>query len=219
MLKANLLLKPFPAVILLISLILTGCDSTIELSGTEIREYQGENLSSIQDFRENSIKGPQYVDIDNYHLIIDGLVDAEQRLTYDEVIDDFQSYKKVVTLHCVEGWQTKILWEGVLVSDLLDAAGVSPEANTVIFYAYDGYSTSLALEYVLDNNILLAYEMNGLTLPPERGYPFELVAESKWGYKWIKWVARIQLSDDADYEGYWESRGFSNDADLDKPFF
>ena len=41
--------------------------------------------------------------------------------------------------------------------------------------------------------------------------PFQLVAESKWGYKWI---TRIELSDDADYEGYWESRGYSNDADL-----
>ena len=40
------------------------------------------------------------------------------------------------------------------------------------------------------------------------------MAESKWGYKWIKWITRIELSDDADYEGYWESRGYSNDADL-----
>jgi len=62
--------------------------------------------------------------------------------------------------------------------------------------------------------ILLAYKMNGVVLPPERGAPFQLVAESKWGYKWIKWTTRIELSDDADYEGYWESRGYSNDADL-----
>jgi DMSO/TMAO reductase YedYZ molybdopterin-dependent catalytic subunit len=70
------------------------------------------------------------------------------------------------------------------------------------------------LEYIVDNDIILAYEMNGVELPPERGFPFQLVAESKWGYKWIKWITEIELSDDVDYRGYWESRGFSNEADL-----
>ncbi len=65
----------------------------------------------------------------------------------------------------------------------------------------------------------MAYKMNGLTLPPERGFPFQLVAEKKWGYKWIKWITGIELSDDEDYRGYWESRGYSNEADLEKGFF
>jgi len=219
MFKATFPSRLLVAALLLISVVFSGCQSTIELTGTEIREYQGEDLSSIQDFRENSIKGPQYVDIDSYRLIVDGLVSEEQEFSYDEVIGGFQSYEKVITLYCVEGWQAKILWQGVLVKDLLAAAGVLPEAQTVIFYAYDGYTTSLPLDYIMNNEIVLAYKMNGLTLPPERGYPFELAAESKWGYKWIKWVVRIELSDDIDYEGYWESRGYSNNADLDKPFF
>ena len=62
-------------------------------------------------------------------------------------------------------------------------------------------------------NLYLAYKMNNATIPPERGYPFQLVAESKWGYKWIKWIVRIELSDDPSYRGFWESRGFSNDGD------
>jgi DMSO/TMAO reductase YedYZ molybdopterin-dependent catalytic subunit len=84
----------------------------------------------------------------------------------------------------------------------------------VIFYAYDGYSTSLPLNYILENDILIAYKMNGLTLPPERGFPFQLVAESKYGYKWIKWITGIELSDNVNYKGFWESRGWPNDADL-----
>jgi DMSO/TMAO reductase YedYZ molybdopterin-dependent catalytic subunit len=71
----------------------------------------------------------------------------------------------------------------------------------------------------MDNDILVAYKMNGIDLPPERGYPFQLVAESKWGYKWIKWITDIELSNDEEYEGYWESRGYSNSGDLDKSFF
>jgi DMSO/TMAO reductase YedYZ molybdopterin-dependent catalytic subunit len=108
----------------------------------------------------------------------------------------------------------KILWEGFLLKDLLNEAGIDPQAVMVIFYAYDGYSTSLPLNYILENDILIAYKMNGLVLPPERGFPFQLVAESKYGYKWIKWITQIELSDNENYKGYWESRGFSNDADL-----
>jgi len=189
-------------------------NKTNTLKPVEIREYEGQKLSSIYDFRENSIKGPQYIDNENYRLVVTGLVSNTMEYTYDDVIEDHQHYEKVVTLYCVEGWDATILWEGILVKDLLTEAKVEPTAKIVIFHAYDGYSTSLPLDYIIDNDIIIAYEMNGVVLPPERGFPFQLVAESKYGYKWIKWITRIELSDDADYRGYWESSGFSNDADL-----
>lgn len=185
----------------------------------EITEYEGEDLSSINDFIENSIKGPQYVDQENYLLAIDGLVDTPLSLTYDQVINNHQSYRKLVTLTCVEGWSVDILWDGISVKELLDEAGIKTEANTVIFYSYDGYSTSLPLDFVIDRNIILADQMNGVTIPPERGFPFQVVAESKWGYKWAKWVTRIELSAEDDYKGYWESRGYSNDADVGGKIF
>jgi len=191
-----------------------GSTNLEDLAAVEIREYEGTDLSSITDFRENSIKGPQHIDIENYRLKVDGLVENPLEYTLEKATDNHQGYQKVVTLNCVEGWSVRILWEGVLIEDLIEEAEASPEANTVIFHAYDGYTTSLPLAYVTGQDIMLAYKMNGVVLPPERGAPFQLVAESKWGYKWIKWVTRIELSDDPDYKGYWESRGFSNDADL-----
>ncbi|MFC2007583.1 molybdopterin-dependent oxidoreductase [Chloroflexota bacterium] len=190
-----------------------------ELEGVEVREYKGEDLSSINSFRENSIKGPQHIDIDNYQLKVTGLVEKPISYNYDEVIKDYKHYKKVVRLNCVEGWARNILWEGVLVSDLIKEAKLLPEAKVVIFHAYDGYTTSFPIEYIMESDILMAYKMNEVTIPPERGFPFQLVAESKWGYKWIKWITEIELSDDINYEGYWESRGYSNEADLDKGFF
>ena len=185
-----------------------------ELKNVEIREYEGEKLGSINDFRENSIEGPQHVDMTTYKLAVTGLVDKPIEYTYDEVLKH-RNYSKLITLHCIEGWSVKLLWEGVLVEDLMDEAGIKPEANTVIFHAYDGYTTSLPLKFIVDNDILLAYKMNDVILPPERGYPFELVAEDKYGYKWIKWLTEMELSDNPDYQGYWESRGYSNDADLE----
>jgi DMSO/TMAO reductase YedYZ molybdopterin-dependent catalytic subunit len=188
------------------------------LGSKEIREYEGQKLSSIFGFRENSIKGPQYVDEESYRLVITGLVDKDYVYTYEDVITKFQLYEKVVTLHCVEGWKVTILWEGVLVKDLISEAGINPKGKVLIFHAYDGYSTSLPLDFLIENDILIAYKMNGVTLPPNRGFPFQLVAESKWGYKWIKWITKIEVSDEISYRGYWESRGYSNDADLDERF-
>jgi len=200
-------------------LALAGCPSAEVLNPAEVREYEGMDLSSVNAFRENSIRGPQYVDIANYQLEITGLVENRMSYSYDEVIEGYQNYKKAVTLYCVEGWEATILWEGVLVSDLLAEAGPLPEAQVVIFHAYDGYTTSLPLDYIIDNDILMAHKMNEITMPPERGFPFALVAESKWGYKWIKWITAIELSDDVDYRGFWEERGYSNTADLDEGFF
>jgi DMSO/TMAO reductase YedYZ molybdopterin-dependent catalytic subunit len=185
-----------------------------DLATVEVREYQGTDLSSITDFRENSIGGPQYMDSESYRLKVGGLADNPLEYTLEEVTSNHLSHRKVVTLNCVEGWRVTILWEGVLVKDLITKAKASPEANTVIFHAYDGYTTSLPLDYIIGQDIILAYKMNGVVLPPERGAPFQLVAESKWGYKWIKWVTEIELSDEANYKGYWESYGYSNDADL-----
>ena len=196
-----------------------GCDDTEVLTPNEIREYEGVDLSSISAFRENSIKGPQEIDVESYTLGITGLVANSTSYTYDEVLNRYQHYKKVITLDCVEGWSVTILWEGLLVRDLLAEAEPLADAEVVIFHAYDGYTTSLPLDYIMDNDILMAYKMNDVVLPPERGFPFQLVAESKWGYKWIKWITEIELSNDANYRGYWESRGYSNSADLDESFF
>ena len=172
----------------------------VDLEGTEIREYQGEQLSSVAtDFRENSIKGPQFIDRESYRLNLTGMVDNPLTFSYDDLLKDYQSYQKVVTLFCVEGWDVRILWQGLLFKDLVAESGIGATADTVIFHAADGYTTSFPIEYLLNNDIMLAYKMNGVTIPPERGFPLMLVAESKWGYKWIKWITEIELSDDPTY--------------------
>ena len=176
-------------------------------------------IDSITSPRENSIKGPQFVDAKTYRLEIDGLVSAPKSLTYDQVVGGFKHYTKVVRLDCVEGWSATILWEGPLVNDLIATAGPTPTAKTVIFHAYDGYTTSYPLDYFAGNQRILAYKMNGVVMAPERGFPFQLVAEDKWGYKWVKWVTRIELSADKEYRGYWEQRGYSNDGSRNKGFY
>jgi DMSO/TMAO reductase YedYZ molybdopterin-dependent catalytic subunit len=60
-------------------------------------------------------------------------------------------------------------------------------------------------------------KLNDITLPAERGFPFQVVAESKYGYKWAKWITGIELSSNADFRGYWESYGYNNDAAVNGP--
>ena len=84
----------------------------------------------------------------------------------------------------------------------------------MIFRASDGYSTALPLDYIVQNDIILAYKMNGVPLLPQTGWPFMLVAQSQYGYKWIKWITSIEVSNDANYLGYWETRGYPNNATI-----
>jgi DMSO/TMAO reductase YedYZ molybdopterin-dependent catalytic subunit len=180
----------------------------------EIREYEGKRLDPFDRKYDNSIKGPQQVDIKKYRLEVTGLVEKPQSLTYQEVLA-LPNVKRAITLYCVEGWDEHLLFEGVRLADILALAKPKKGVRTVIFYAVDGYSSSLNYDYVTRLDIMLAATINGKVLDAMRGFPFQVVAESKLGYKWVKWVTRIELSKDP-YKGYWERRGYDNEADVNK---
>lgn len=184
----------------------------------ELREYRGERLGSIEDFRENSIRGVQEIDLKRYKLAITGLVERPRSFSYRE-LEGLPRQERLVTVDCVEGWSVKALWEGISLKEIFALVQPKPEANTVIFYSQDGYTTSLPLDYLLERDIIIADRINGLALPPALGFPFILVAEGKWGYKWARWLTKIELSDNPDYRGFWESRGYSNKGDADGPMF
>jgi DMSO/TMAO reductase YedYZ molybdopterin-dependent catalytic subunit len=184
-----------------------------DLGTVEVRAFQGKRLDAIADQPENSIKGPQHIDARSYRLDVSGMVRKPVRLTYAQ-ITRLPAYRKVTTLHCVDGWEVTYLWQGVLLSDLLDRVGADPAATIVIFRCADGYTESLPVDYIRKRHILLAYGMNGTVLPAERGFPFQVVAEDKYGYKWAKWITGIELSADERFRGYWEQRGADNTATL-----
>ena len=189
-----------------------------ELAG-ELGSANGTPLDSVSAYRENSIRGPPAVDPGAYRLAVGGAVGRPLDYSYGEVLGEFSHETRVVTLSCVEGWDATSLFEGVAVIDLLAASDSSPNATTVVFTALDGYTTSLPLAAVRDRRLLLAHRVNNLTLPRSLGFPFILVAEDRWGYKWCRWVTRIEASTDPAYRSYWERRGYANDGGLDRSFF
>jgi DMSO/TMAO reductase YedYZ molybdopterin-dependent catalytic subunit len=192
---------------------------TVSLFPGEVAQYQNQTLTPISFYIDYllqhpdvAIAGTQNIDKATYHLAITGLVNNTVNYTYDEVINNFNSTLQVATLPCVEGWSVRMLWQGIPITDLLQQAGVGSNATTLIFLASDGYSTSLPLDYIKQNNITIAYKMNNVTLTAQTGWPFFLVAQNQYGYKWIEWITEINVSNNSNYLGYWESRGYPNDA-------
>jgi len=98
-------------------------------------------------------------------------VKTPKKFTYDEVLV-LPHVKKVFTLHCVEGWDETLLYEGVRLEDLFSVVGVKPGIKTVIFYAADGYSSSIPYNYVTKNDIIIGAKINGLVLDAKRDFLF-----------------------------------------------
>ncbi len=185
------------------------CIPLIALIGITLKQDQ---ITPNDEFFTISISGTPSIDIDTWELKIDGLVETPLVLSYQN-ITALPSKSVTAKLKCVEGPSGTAVWKGVKLKTVLDLAVPKPNAEEVIFYAADDYSSSLELDDATADDVLLAYEMNGETLPADHGYPLRLVVPGKAGYKWVKWLERIEVVD-YDYKGYWESRGWDDDADL-----
>lgn len=209
--------------ILILVLSVSGCteDSQQKQQETNTSDeatfFEGKELTPISEQRNNGIKGTQYIDKDTYELRIYGMVDNPMSFTYDQLLA-YPSVSRFVRMDCVEGWGFDAKWTGLTMDTLFNETGVNNSATTVIFYSADGYSTSLDYDYIVENDIMLAYELNDITLPADRGFPLQLVAESKYGYKWAKWITSIEVTDEP-YKGYWETAGYNNNADVGGPAF
>jgi len=156
------------------------------------------------------------VDASTWLLSLGGLVAAPKSYTVDS-IKSLPKVEQYDTFICVSnmingGLISNAKWGGVRISDLLaDAGGASPGAKYVVFYSVDGYSVGVPLTQALDPSSMLAYEMNGVTLPQRHGYPLRAVIPGLYGMMSAKWVRQVELSDSV-YLGFWQTRGWSNDA-------
>jgi len=186
----------------------------------EATEFMGTKLTPINQQNNNALAGTQHIDKNTYVLTVDGLVDSPLRLTYADLLA-LPQISKLMPLNCVEGWNFNAKWTGPSLVDIFTRAKVQTTAKIAIFHTTDvpeGYS-SLDLSYIDQRNIIIALKDNDITLPDDRGFPFQVVAESKYGYKWAKWITRIELSDNTNFRGYWESNGYNNNGDVGGPQF
>jgi DMSO/TMAO reductase YedYZ molybdopterin-dependent catalytic subunit len=207
---------------LIVILLVCGCVEqqqapAVNVSDKEDLFFEGRKLIPIEEQRNNAIKGTQFINRETYTLQVTGMVNRSLNLSYEELLA-FPVADRFVRMNCVEGWGFDARWTGVTLNSIFNDSGLKPGAKNVIFYCADGYSTSLELDYLTGNDIMLAYRLNNVTLPPERGFPLQLVAEGRYGYKWAKWITHIEVTDQP-YEGFWESRGYSNIAKVGERAF
>jgi DMSO/TMAO reductase YedYZ molybdopterin-dependent catalytic subunit len=127
-------------------------------------------------------------------LVVGGLVARPARFSLAE-LKQFPSRTQVTEHICEEGWSAIGEWTGVQLSHVLDAIGVKPEAKYVVFECVDGHWGSLDMEDARHPQTLLAYGMNGSDLQAPHGAPVRLRVERQLGYKSLKYIGRITVTD------------------------
>ena len=150
-----------------------------------------------------------------WRLTVDGLVTHRLSLSYHELLN-LPSVVKVRDYQCVTGWKVPhVRWEGVSLQTLARIAGASVSAKFINFYCSDGiYSESLRIpEQAFKPDVMLGYSLNNRALAPVQGAPLRLVVPEMYGYKYAKWVNRVEFSDHQ-VLGYWEQNGYTVDAYL-----
>ncbi|MYE46158.1 MAG: molybdopterin-dependent oxidoreductase [Chloroflexi bacterium] len=164
-------------------------------------------------WRINTVENPRpEFDATAYRLTIDGLVEQPLTLTYGELLA-LPAVRQVSDFHCVEGWGVDdVQWDGVSLQTIANLVRPSSGAGFVTFHSLgEIYRDSLTLEQALLPDVLVAYRMNGIELPPDHGPPARLIMPRMYGYKGPKWLTRIEFRDRRDI-GYWEERGWRVDA-------
>ena len=181
------------------------------------------------DFRANGSISPAAADYmslrDNdfadYRLVIDGLVERPLSLGLAE-LRTRPSQSQITKHDCVEGWTSIGEWTGVRLETLLDEAGLKPEARYIVFHCFDAldqredgerYYESIDLIDARHPQTILAWAMNGETLPVPHGAPLRLRVERQLGYKHAKYIKRIEVVESFAHigggkGGYWEDRGY-----------
>jgi DMSO/TMAO reductase YedYZ molybdopterin-dependent catalytic subunit len=147
-----------------------------------------------------------------WRLRIDGLVETPQELTYAQ-LRGLPRAEQVSDFRCVTGWGVDgVRWAGVRFADLLAAARPLPAAKGLTFVsAEDPYVDTLTLPQALARDAMLAYDMDRRPLTRAHGAPARVVMPRMFGYKGVKWVERIVVTDRIT-DGYWEQRGYDRDA-------
>lgn len=136
-------------------------------------------------------------DFADWRLVVEGLVAKPASFSLKELMA-FPRRRQITRHTCEEGWTAIGQWDGVQLGSILKAVGIHPKARFVNFYSYDGFSDSLDMLDAFHPQTILAYGMNGKSLPVPHGAPLRLRVETQIGYKSVKYLQRIVVGDEFD---------------------
>jgi DMSO/TMAO reductase YedYZ molybdopterin-dependent catalytic subunit len=147
-----------------------------------------------------------------WRLKIHGEVENSVDLTWEQ-FGELPQFTDVCDFHCVTTWsQFDLEFSGVAFFSIADLVKPKPSAQHVIMQSYDGYTTNLTLEAMLDDDVMIAHSWRGEALTTKHGGPARVLVPKLYAWKSPKWIREIKFST-TDEPGYWERRGYSNTAD------
>ena len=170
-----------------------------------------EELTPLDEVGTLSFWGVPEVDAHSSTLVIDGEVDCVLELRYDLLLE-LPAVERTVRMDCVGGFRNNTLMKGVSIAHLFGLAEVRDTARRAVFYCADGYVESIPIVELLQHEAFIAYSVNGEGVA-RLGYPLRLAIPGKYGYKWPKWIERVELTG-AERKGYWEGLGLPDRADV-----
>ncbi len=152
------------------------------------------------------------IPLHEWRLEVTGLVDHPRTFTWEE-FTALPKFEDVSDFHCVTTWSKfDVKWTGVAFFTLAEAVKPKPEAKHLIFTSYDGYTTNVSIEHVMDDDVLIATAYDGKPLPRDHGGPARVIIPKLYAWKGAKFIRSIEFSAE-DKLGFWEVRGYSNTAD------
>ena len=151
-------------------------------------------------------------DLTTWDFKVFGLVEEPLRLTYQQLMA-LPTVQVKADVHCVTHWTLlDSVWEGVAFKEIMKLIRPKPEARFVMVHCEQGFTTSLPLAVLMDDDVLFAYRRNGEDITPEHGWPLRLVVPKKYFWKSAKWVRGLEFMAQ-DRLGFWERAGYHNNAD------
>ena len=177
---------------------------------SENRLPPGQHLTSGFPVLDLGIK-PE-IPLAEWRLEIGGAVEHPKTFTWAE-FNALPQFEDVSDFHCVTTWSKfDVRWNGVAFFTLAELVQPKPEAQHVLFTSYDGYTTNVRLDDMMDDDVLIATRYDGQPLPRDHGGPARVINTKLYAWKGAKFIRQIEFAA-ADKLGFWEVRGYSNTAD------
>ena len=203
----------------------------LPLPGDRIAPPGSDNFFAVDGLEQIVVSNEDFYRIDSaltvprpnpesWRLRITGLVDREVEFSLDDLLA-MDLHEQYVTIACVSNRVGGDLvgnakWTGVLLTDVLDRAGVKSESTQIVGRSVDGWTAGFPTEAAFDGrDPLLAVGMNGVPLPARHGFPARLIVPGLYGYvSATKWIEEIELTRWEDFDGYWIPRGWAKSGPI-----
>ncbi len=199
---------------------LPGCDfgSMFAVPPRETVYFTPNDKFYTVNFMDASYNFTRDLDVEQWKMVVKGAVENPLVMKWRDLLNR-ESFDQAVTLMCIDtlpGGNSlgTAMWRGISLKKLLQEVGADADtARDVIFRAADGYHDSIPFTRAMEDDVMLAYLMNGEKLPKDHGFPVRLVVPGLYGIKNVKWITEIEVYN-GDYKGYWQQKGWTDEGHI-----